>query len=327
MRDFGSMRRQDYISEETCLATLKHYDADEAEYERQLIEVDPNPGGHASTYRFRASSRWDVFQLKYTAGESLDKLAIELERVVAGFEEYVAENNRKTDADYYPSLVLDDLLDTYVRYLNLLSVAVLLHREDLIPRIFGLIEGGDFDANDAVIEELLKFFISGRPMLNSWIWEQPYRKLLDAIDEVDPVERAKLMKKYVGSWYRSMKGRAYFWGSHERIEPGFSPYSGYWAMCSGAFTYLYAIDDTSYRNENVYPKDLVDYARSMPRNPLVNSEGELVLRVIGGDRCAKEGTWFTPAKQNSARQFSVGEIMPVVDLAEYETTMWQWQST
>jgi len=327
MSDFALTRRQNCISEVTYLATLKHYDTDETEYERQLLEDDPNPGGHASTYRFRASSRWDAFQLKYTAGESLDKLACELERVVAGFEEFVAENDRKTETDYYPPLVLDDLIDTYVRYLNLLSVAVLLHREDLIPRIFGLIEGGDFDANDAVIEELLKFFISGSPVLDSWIWEQPYRKLLDAIDDGDPIERAKLMKKYVGSWYRSMKGRAHFWGAHERIEPGFSPYSGYWAMCSGAFTYLYGIDDTSYRNENVYPKDLVDYARTTPRNPVVNSEGELVLRVIGGDRRAKEGIWFTPAKQNSARHFSTDEIMPVVDSAEYGTTIWQWRST
>ncbi|MBD8563542.1 DUF1911 domain-containing protein [Oxalobacteraceae sp. CFBP 8763] len=42
----------------------------------------------------------------------------------------------------------------------------------------------------------------------------------------------------------------------------FSPYFGYWALCAGAFTYLLDIDDSSYRNEMVYPRDLVDYARS-----------------------------------------------------------------
>lgn len=35
-------------------------------------------------------------------------------------------------------------------------------------------------------------------------------------------------------------------------------------MCAAAFTYLYDIDDASYRAETVYPKDLVDYARGMP---------------------------------------------------------------
>jgi len=210
--------------------------------------------------------------------------------------------------------------------LNLLSVAILLHREDLIPRIYALIEGSAFDEGDAVIEELLKFFLPERPALDYWIWDQPYRKLLDAIDEEDEGERARLMKKYVGSWYKSMKGKAIFWGAHERIENSLSPYHGYWAMCSAAFTYLYGIDDASYRNEIVYPRDLVDYARSIPRNPVINREGVLVLRVIGGDRCVKEGIWFTPAQQSSARHFLIGEVMPVVDSAEYGATIWQWRS-
>ena len=62
-----------------------------------------------------------------------------------------------------------------------------------------------------------------------------------------------------------MKGKVHFWGKHEKIKPEFTPYLGYWAMCAGAFTYLYDIDDSSYRDELVYPKDLVDYARSIPR--------------------------------------------------------------
>lgn len=134
------------------------------------------------------------------------------------------------------------------------------------------------------------------------------------------------MKKYVSSWYRAMKGRAAFWGAHEKIEPEFSPYSGYWAMCSGAFTYLYNIDDSSYRDEIVYPRDLVDFARSVPRNAVIDRDNEYFLRVVGDDRCPKEGVWFTPAQEDSARYFSVGEIMPSIEHSEYGTTIWQWQS-
>jgi len=46
------------------------------------------------------------------------------------------------------------------------------------------------------------------------------------------------------------------------LKDSFSPYFGYWALCAGAFAYLLDIDDSSYRNEMVYPMDLVDYARS-----------------------------------------------------------------
>jgi len=326
MSDFSSVRRQNYIDEESYIKTLQHYVREEKGYEDQLLESAPNPGGHASTYQFRAASRWEAFQLKYTAGESLPTLVASFESVVAAFEDYVEESRKEPDASYIPALRLNDLIDTYVDYLNLLSVAILLHREDLIPRIYALIEGSAFDEGDAVIEELLKFFLPERPALDYWIWDQPYRKLLDAIDEEDEGERARLMKKYVGSWYKSMKGKAIFWGAHERIENSLSPYHGYWAMCSAAFTYLYGIDDASYRNEIVYPRDLVDYARSIPRNPVINREGVLVLRVIGGDRCVKEGIWFTPAQQSSARHFLIGEVMPVVDSAEYGATIWQWRS-
>jgi len=210
---------------------------------------------------------------------------------------------------------------------NLLSAAVLLHREDLIPSIFGLIEGGDFDGADAVIEELLKFFEPNRPSLDYWIWDQPYRTLLDAIDEEDVEKRSKLMKKYVSSWYKTMKGKATFWGKHEKIEPDFSPYRGYWAMCAGAFCYLYGIDDSSFREELVYPKDLVDFARSTPRNPVPNANGEHTLRAVGGDRCPREGIWFTPAQEQSARHFAFGDPMPVIDNSEYGATIWQWRAS
>ncbi len=150
----------------------------------------------------------------------------------------------------------------------------------MIPRIYGLIEGGDFDGADAVIEELLKFFMPDRPSLDYWTWDRPYRTLLDAINAEDPANRSKLMKKYVSGWYKSMKGRATFWGKHEKIELNFSPYHGYWAMCAGAFSYLYGIDDSSYRDEIVYPKDMVDFARSSPRNVVIDDDGSPTL--LGG---------------------------------------------
>lgn len=89
---------------------------------------------------------------------------------------------------------------------------------------------------------------------------------MNAIDSDNPEEMAAEMKRYVQAWYASMKGKAHFWGMHEKITPAFTPYYGYWTMCAAAFTYLYDLDDVSYRNETVYPADLVNYARSIPRH-------------------------------------------------------------
>ena len=325
MSQFIARRRQNFISEESYKHTLDFYSRDDAKIQQRLEETEPTPGYHASMLEVRALSKWEAFQLKYTGGEPLSKLARELDEVVAAYEAYADENDKKPDSEYYPPVILNDHIDNYVDYVNLLSVAVLLHREDLIPSIFGLIEGGDFDGADAVIEELLKFFKPDRPSLDYWIWDQPYRTLLDAIDEEDAENRSKLMKKYVSGWYKAMKGKATFWGKHEKIEPDFSLYHGYWAMCAGAFCYLYGIEDSSFRDEIVYPKDLVDFARSAPRNPVLDANGDRTLRAVGGDRCPREGIWFTPAQKQSARHFAFGDPMPVIDNSEYGATIWQWR--
>ena len=219
---------------------------------------------------------------------------------------------------------MNDLIDTYVDYLSLVSTAILLRREDLVGRICALNEGTDFDEVDAVLEELFKFYIPDRPDLDQRLWDKPYRKLLDAIDSDNAAEMAAEMKTYVKTWYADMKGQAIFWGKHEKIKPEFTPYNGYWAMCAGAFTYLYNIDDASYRNEMVYPKDLVDYARSIPSNDATQQTNTKPLRVTGGEPCPKSGQWFSPAKAGSQAHFSKGAVMPVFPDAEYGLTIWQW---
>lgn len=282
MSSFDEMRRQIFIDEESYRATMDHFRGDEAIYAERLAEPRKRPGGHATPLRFRASALWDAFQLRYTAGEELPQLRRALTEIVEAFEAYVAENEETPDDEYAPPFLLDDMIDTYVDYLNLLSAAILLHREDLIPRIYGLIEGGDYDGADAVIEELLKFYLPDRPALDKWFWDKPYRLLLDAIDAPGAKERETFMTKYVQGWYKSMKGRANFWGTHETIEPSFSPYFGYWAMCAAAVTYLYDIDDQKYRDELVYPKDLVDYARSTPHHAVTPGDEAELLRGTGG---------------------------------------------
>jgi hypothetical protein len=193
----------------------------------------------------------------------------------------------------------------------------------LLPAILEWNAGTTLDGADAVLEELFKFYFPDRPDLDQWLWDQPYRLLLDAIDDPVPEERAKLMKKFVKRWYPALRGKAGFWGKHEEIEPDFSPYTGYWNMCAAAFTYLYDIDDTSYRDEITYPKDLVDYARSKPRRPVSQENCGQILRVLGGQICPREGYWFSPANDNSLKLFKADETMPEFD-SEYGATIWQW---
>jgi hypothetical protein len=324
MHSLNEKKRQKYIDAESYQNTLKNFDSAKIDYEEQLKSPEVHPGGHAAALLFSASDLWAVFQLRYTAGEDLEKLARSLDEVVEAFDIYVKKHRDTTERQNYPPFLMVDMIDTYIDFLHLVCVVIMLHREELLPVILGWIKGDEYDGVDAVIEELFNYYFPDRPSPDSWIWEQPYEKLLDVVDAPSPSDRPKLMRKYLKNWYSSMKGQAAFWGAHEKIKPDFSPYFGYWAMCAGAFTYLLGIDDSSYRDEEVYPEDMVDYARRLPRRPIKTEDGTEVLRVEGGQACPREGTWFSPAKQDSARYFKVGEVMQVFDRSEYGQTIWQW---
>lgn len=223
---FEEKRRQTYLDEESYKNTIAQISAEGLLYV-EVLKNDLTLQGRKTTTELLAGDKWKVFQLKYTAGESLAELANSLDDIVAATEQYAEACLDMPPAGYSPPFVMNDMIDTYVDYLNLLCAAILLRREDLIPRIHALIEDTEFDEVDAVLEELLKFFLPNRPELDQWLWDQPYRGLLDAIDSDTPAGMAESMELYVGSWYKEMKATAYFWGKHQQMVPEYTAYVGY----------------------------------------------------------------------------------------------------
>ena len=320
-------RRQPYIDEESFNNTIIHYEGDAVIFNDNLKRNKDSIYKTSVTLEHMAAQIWAEFQLRYTAGEELVTLAAFMDKVVQAYEIAAKSMDEVPDDQYRPVFTLNDPLDEYVDYLGILSAAVLLHREDLIPKIHALLAGTDYDGSDLLVEELLNFYLPDRPVIDEWLWDKPYGMLVEVIDSETSAARAKAMKKYVTKWYPSMKGLVHFWGKHEKITPEYSDYVGYWAFCAAAFTYLYDIDDSGFRNETVYPKDLVDYARSKPRQRVRLKDGNEILRVAGGQTCPREGNWFSPANEDSAQHFKEGELMPSFDASEYGQTIWQWSST
>ena len=48
-----------------------------------------------------------------------------------------------------------------------------------------------------------------------------------------------------------------------------------------------------------------------------------ISRAEAGQPCPRDGYWFTPARTDSRRHFTAGEIMPDVG-GSYGATIWQW---
>lgn len=323
--EFRNVRRQKFLDLTSFQNTLLQFAKDERKVQAALDEPDVTLRTRRSAALTRADALWQTFQLNYTAGISLDILSESLTSVVSAYEIYADACQAMPDDEYLPPFMLTELIDIYIDYLNILSAAVLLHREDLIPRIFLFIHETDFDGADAVLEEIFKRYVPERPQLDEWLYPQ-YRQLLNAIDSDNAPEMQAEMAKYVKKWYPSMKGKAHFWGKHETITPEFSPYFGYWAMCAAAFTYLYQIDDAKYRNEIVYPKDMLDYARSHPPLKSMEQGPMQTLRLQSGSICNRAGFWFTPAIVNSRQRFELGQVMPNDPDSPFGLIFWQWLS-
>lgn len=172
---------------------------------------------------------------------------------------------------------------------------------------------------------MLGHYLPNRPVLDIWFHELPYAYLLDATAETPTKEKQEDFKEYLEAWYPGMRGTAWY-DSHKNQSPrGAGGYFGYWAFEAAVISYLYDVDDAPFRNHLVYPKDLADFARSMPRSTVAGTidEHRALQRCEAGQVCPRTGWWFTPAKENSRRRFESGALMPSVG-GDYGETIWQW---
>ena len=209
----------------------------------------------------------------------------------------------------------------YYDALRLVCFAYLLGHTDQIPRIKTVLDYGNVE-RDCLIERLLQpFGLAIDPLPSDSTRELPYRNTIKVFD-APPDQRPALMKRYLEKWYEASR-RECFHGTHK----GSAVFLGYWSFESGAITYLLDIDDSSYRDHEFYPRDMVDYARSLPRPAALGGDGTGVdvtrLRCAANEACLRTGFWFTPAQIGSRRYFRQGDVMPSVG-GDYGATIWQW---
>ena len=260
-----------------------------------------------------------VTLLLYSGGKEIGEVRSALKEAISAFDIALDDQNA-------PLVYVDLAIQTYyVEALWLLSLAKLtLLGDSEIERVADLYAADE--TNDGA-DELFELILGklGRKSFEAegLIHEVPYQLLLDCI-KAEPEQRPALMTAFLKRWFKGQK-ECDWWGSHINrrgtpvLDTGFF---GYWAFEAALVTYLWDIDDTSFRDLPHYPKDLIDYARQHAAHP---NRGDL-LRCEAGQPCPREGYWFTPARIDSRRRFNTGELMPEVG-GDYGTTIWQWDET
>ena len=303
-RIFTEQRRQPFITEgyyEAKLNDIKfgltvHTDALLNGYVN--IQGQRFPITREARLEALANEHLDLLILHYTAGEAIEGLRQELEGVVAAWEDVAKEAGVIAEPPKGSCFGFAWRTD-YQKFIGMVGLAVLLHRDDLLPRMDTLVPG--FKESDAVYEEIIKPFIKGRKYTETWYHDMPYEDAVNGLDAFDRPEKSALMKTAVESWYAAHEGVP-FHDSHKDVsDEGGGGYVGYWCFELAALCYLHNIDDSPFRDALVYPKDLVEWARGyqapQPEQPQLPSAAP-GLRAMPGEVCPKAGRWMTQALLN-----------------------------
>jgi Domain of unknown function (DUF1911) len=335
--EFRQKRRQKFLTEkyfELNNTTLKLFVAGGLEALPSRKESgDLDSFGEGGVFK----DELKLLRLHYTAGAPMESLRPLFAVVMKWFVEWHrAENKYSVDLakrrgedlrlDMTPLMFGD--LGHFQLALDVVSLGILLGDGDSVREAASLMNSAR--GTDMLLEYLLEKIVPDPRDIEVFFHEKPYGALVDAIYTADtPEESSAYVKKYLEGWYKAFEGQPWHNG-HLVVTDEYSNYEGYWAFEAAAVCVIHGIDDTSFRDHLVYPKDLADWARAnqslarlKPGAVVEQDEGAARLRCEAGKPCPREGWWFTPAKPDSRRHFAHGEVMPTFS-ADYGATIWQF---
>lgn len=208
---------------------LVYLDALLAAYGRAQAQAERDGGDHAYWACAAASTAYQVFSLRYTAGLLLPDVETALEAAIAACETARASLAAAYDDDTLPAFDFEQLTD-YARTLQLLGASLLFGRHDLAARLAALQTA--FDGEDGVYEALLSAIDPQRPAVDEWYFAEPYTALYDCLDEEEPAQQLEHLQRYLAGWHTALVREDWFNG-HLRAQ-GLGGYYGLWAFEAAA---------------------------------------------------------------------------------------------
>ena len=198
-------------------------------YGRAQAQAQVDGGDDAYWACAAASTAYQVFSLRYTAGLPMPDVETALEAAIAACETARAALAAAYDDDALPAFDFEQLTD-YARTLQLLGAALLFGRHDLAARLAALQTA--FDGEDGVVEALLATIDPQRPAVDEWYFAEPYSALFECLDTDDAAQQLEHLRHYLASWHTALVREDWFNG-HLRAH-GLGGYYGLWAFEAAA---------------------------------------------------------------------------------------------
>ena len=258
MSNFINTRRQSFLTETYYTNLCENLKKMCLAFAEEMGLSDTDNEGKSLLTRSLADDVYELFSLHYTAGVSCEELRDELGDVVTAYEQHqkalsIFEEEADTAAFY-----LGEIYE-YERLLQLIGLAYLLHRRDLLPRIAKLADT-NFYGLDAAYEELLDYGLAERYDTDDISFYEPYNDLVQAMYADTDAESVAELQKYLLAWYPAMSNAPWH-DSHLEMTDTEGVYFGYWAFEAGAIAHLRKLDDSEITHM-IYPKDLVAWANA-----------------------------------------------------------------
>ncbi|WP_175983838.1 PoNe immunity protein domain-containing protein [Burkholderia vietnamiensis] len=313
MANFNAMRRQKFLGQKEFLKAKRGFEYSiELSYEA-LSSVKQKAPGADSRHRWSiASESLQLLLLDYTAGHPIEELKAQLPEIIDRFDVYI-QHEVSPRSKNPPENVADTLeitqLDAYVYVFWLLALCRLLGHPEFVPTVMRWVDKtreynrGRDGLFENVVQALTGTHVEAPRVV---LHPDPYRPLARATVSA-PEERAALVKEFVDGWYKGMKP-TYWYGAHTD-----GLYFGYWCLEAALVTVLWDIDDSSYRDHLVYPKDLVDFARQQQAAGGGEEVDKPHISRQTGERCPYSGRWGvleSPGAFAQERMFKEGDVFP-----------------
>jgi len=192
----------------------------------------------------------------YSKGDSLNAIKTEyastLNYMANGWDDIIVKFKKGR-----PQVIYDKyMLNEYCYMIWMLSLAVLLRVSDKeVNTLKTLIENGKI--SDELIILLMSFLTNSQS--SKEISKTTYKPFSGIIKGEKMIDTEKQMKNYLDKWYQNTK--LLMWHNYNP-EIGKYYYYGRWSFEAAAVTCIMNLDDSNYRDNQYYPKDLVDYYRS-----------------------------------------------------------------
>jgi hypothetical protein len=200
--------------------------------------------------------RCEILIAKYSRGDDIQELPLMLPELVDAWEWARREELKVfSDAEMHRRHGFDVNLDAYSLALWMVAFFICFEATEtpLFDRLLALIGN---EGKDLLFERIVSVRRSGRRPATGLLHANPYRPLLDAIDETVLKDRDAMLRRFMKAWYPGMRG-TYWHDSHKGKDGG--GYFGYWCFEAAAVVRAFGLDDAAIRDDPYYPKDLAAY--------------------------------------------------------------------